>query len=806
MADAFISYSRSDRTFVARLHDALAAHGRDTWVDWESIPLTAEWMAEIEAGIDAADAFVFVVSPDSVASEVCGRELAHAVHRQKRLIPIVCREVAPAAVPPSLAALNWVFCRQSDDFDQAIERLIAAMDLDLARVRLHTRLLVRSVEWERTRRDGSRLLRGRDLREAEQWLLESGERAPGPTPLQTDYLVASRRGETTRQRVTVGSLAFGLVVALALAALAWLQRDQALAAQALAEEQQGIAEQQRARAERRFADVRQLANSFMFEFHDAIQNLPGSTPARQLLVERALTYLDSLAQEAGDDPGLQRELLVAYNRVGDVQGNPANANLGDLAGAIESYKRSLVIAERLAQAAPDDTRAQRDLAIGYGKIGEAQAGMADPAGALESFQRALAILDRLLKADPRSAQTRQDVARMLHWVGDVQGNPNSPNVGDSTAAHASVRRALTILEGLAADSPNDAGIQRLLATSHSKVGEVLEASDPAAALDSFQRALAIDQRLAGSDPSNAELQRDQAVDHTKIGELRLAQGDRSGASASFREALGIRETLANADPSNARARRDLSLAHERLGQLALANGDAAEALIQYRRTLEIREALAAADPSNAELQRDLSSAKTGIGDADLAAGDVAGALQSFRRALDIDQQLAAARPSNVEAQRDVAIDHARLGLAQRASGDAAGALASRRRMEEILERLAAADPPAARSWRSLAFEYNQTCRTAVLDGLAREALPECDRAVSLAGEAEMGPYRDSRGLARLLAGNLSGALEDFKAAVQWAQARGAEEELVAVRQAWITAIEAGRNPLEEQSQETPPAD
>ena len=66
-----------------------------------------------------------------------------------------------------------------------------------------------------------------------------------------------------------------------------------------------VAEAQRARAERRFNEVRTLATSFLFEFHAAIEKLPGSTPARELLVKRALEYLASLAQEARDEPSLQ---------------------------------------------------------------------------------------------------------------------------------------------------------------------------------------------------------------------------------------------------------------------------------------------------------------------------------------------------------------------------------------------------------------------------------------------------------------------------------------------------------------------
>ena len=94
----------------------------------------------------------------------------------------------------------------------------------------------------------------------------------------------------------------------------------------IAEAQRREAESQRQRAERRFADVRQLANSFLFEFHDAIVNLPGSTPARNLVVTKALEYLDGLAAEASGDAALQKELAAAYDKVGDVQGNPSSTS------------------------------------------------------------------------------------------------------------------------------------------------------------------------------------------------------------------------------------------------------------------------------------------------------------------------------------------------------------------------------------------------------------------------------------------------------------------------------------------------
>src|SRR5262249_40134044 len=83
-----------------------------------------------------------------------------------------------------------------------------------------------------------------------------------------------------------------------------------------------IAEAHRIRAERRFADVRKMANSLLFELHDAIKDLSGSTQARALVLRRALEYLDGLALEAGGDTVLQQELATAYEKVAEVQGSP----------------------------------------------------------------------------------------------------------------------------------------------------------------------------------------------------------------------------------------------------------------------------------------------------------------------------------------------------------------------------------------------------------------------------------------------------------------------------------------------------
>ncbi len=221
MSDVFISYSRKDSEFVRRLYAALTAAAREAWVDWEDIPITAEWWSEIERGIEAADSFLFVISPDSVISKVCNQEIEHAVAHNKRLIPVVRRDIMGESVNKALARHNWLYAREQDDFDRAVQQLIDVLNTDLEYVRAHTRLLVRAREWDSQHRDASYLLHGSDLLAAESWLAESGGKEPKPTEIQTQYVLASRRAASLRQRTVLAAVTVALTVTviLALAAL-----------------------------------------------------------------------------------------------------------------------------------------------------------------------------------------------------------------------------------------------------------------------------------------------------------------------------------------------------------------------------------------------------------------------------------------------------------------------------------------------------------------------------------------------------------------------------------------------------------
>ena len=229
MAGVFLSYAREDQEAVRRIHDLLVARGCELWVDWEGIEPSDQWMRSIREAIDRADAVLVVVSPDSLVSDVCRQEVEHAAAQNKHLVPVVVRDVDPAQVPPAVAELNWIFAREgTDDLEQAADAIVRAIGTDLDLIRTHTLVLTRAEAWELAGRRASPLLRGEELRRAEEWLARAAAGArPQPTELQALFIQASRRSATQRQRRALGVSIGVAALAIGLSIFALLQRSEA---------------------------------------------------------------------------------------------------------------------------------------------------------------------------------------------------------------------------------------------------------------------------------------------------------------------------------------------------------------------------------------------------------------------------------------------------------------------------------------------------------------------------------------------------------------------------------------------------
>ena len=228
--DAFISYTRrndDDREFVDWLRDALTERGKRVWVDRTNIPPATDWRERIARGIEATPALIFVISPESATSEECVKELDTAAQHHKKIVPVVLRYVAPTGLPDTVTVPNWIYARASDDRQAAVDAIVAALDTDIEWRDADTRLAVRAREWRAGGEDRSFLLRGRDLRDAEDWDDHKFGHLEQPTDEQARFIAASRRAATLAARVRVALLSVALGVALILAVIAFVQRDEA---------------------------------------------------------------------------------------------------------------------------------------------------------------------------------------------------------------------------------------------------------------------------------------------------------------------------------------------------------------------------------------------------------------------------------------------------------------------------------------------------------------------------------------------------------------------------------------------------
>lgn len=149
--DVFISYSRKDGDFARELNEKLQDAGKMTWFDQESISTGVDFEKEIFKGIDSADNFLFVISPDSVESEYCEREVEYAQSLNKRFITILCRTTEPSSMPQALQVINWVDF-ENNPFHSVFPKLVQTIDLDRNHAHQHTTLQQRAMEWHENKR------------------------------------------------------------------------------------------------------------------------------------------------------------------------------------------------------------------------------------------------------------------------------------------------------------------------------------------------------------------------------------------------------------------------------------------------------------------------------------------------------------------------------------------------------------------------------------------------------------------------------------------------------------------------------
>jgi non-specific serine/threonine protein kinase/serine/threonine-protein kinase len=402
-----------------------------------------------------------------------------------------------------------------------------------------------------------------------------------------------------------------------------------------------VAERERAKAERRFKDVRELANAFLFDFHEAIRDLPGATPARVLLVRKASEYLEKLSRDAAGDESLELELAEAYGKLGSVQGNPYGSNLGDTQGALASYHKALAVSESALRTNPKSREAQRAVALAQGQLAEVLPIAGRVEEAASHLRRAAQTLDNLAQAQPRNIQARIDVARAYDGLGDVTGGLVVTGMGDSKTALEHYRQSLKHWEAAASMEPKNSVTRRGVAILNMKIADLeMQAGRPAEALPVYRKSRDLMEKLSLAHPDNATVRRLIAALDRKIGGAQADLGDLKGAVESFGSAASIFEAMVTADPQNAQAKLGLAATLKDAGDLQNRNGNVAGALQAYGQVIAVIEKLAAEDPDNLERRGQLADVLVLIGDLLARRGQPVEGRRQVQRGLELMKKLA----------------------------------------------------------------------------------------------------------------------------------------------------------------------
>ena len=355
------------------------------------------------------------------------------------------------------------------------------------------------------------------------------------------------------------------------------------------------ARRERAAAEARFLEVRELADSFLFEFHDAIKDLPGATQARQLVVHRALAYLERLSQLKAGDASLQREVATAYERVARVQGGLLESHLGDTRGAQQSLEKAIALRDELTRRDPANAADRAALAEARLQLSEVLMAEGDSRAAVSSARAGVALLDALAASRPDDHALRGQAARGRRYVGLALARAGSSREG-LEALDAAARS----FDALSTAEPAVVGYRRELAITHQMIVHALAGGrDRARADASYARAVALQEDLVRRDPRNSSLQRELAYTHVDMGSFLEWSGDEAAALSCYSRAVPFLEGLVAADPQNADARLLLAEAYNSVGYgLATTGGEAAEARRDLERSQRLFDAVAKEDPAN----------------------------------------------------------------------------------------------------------------------------------------------------------------------------------------------------------------
>jgi tetratricopeptide (TPR) repeat protein len=433
---------------------------------------------------------------------------------------------------------------------------------------------------------------------------------------------------------------------------------------------------ERAKAERRFNDVRKLANSYLFDVYPEVENLAGSLKAREKILQNALNYLDGLAGEAAGDVALQSELATAYEKVGDVQGAMNTSSLGNAKAGLESYAKAAALRAAVLRERPRDLEARDALANNHYTTARTLWNHNQTREAEEAFERALQLRRELVAANPDSVELQDRLAVVLIDYGAIP------------AFNFQAQKATAL----------------------------------------FEEALEINRRLRSQNPENVELKKTRARVLRILSKPKATVGDHAGGMVALEEAHQLSRELASEFPQDFRLRRSVWLTEYLMCELLINRGDGAEAAARCGACIAFPEAALQKEPENGVVIYDLANSHFNFARALHIAEDHERSLEQAQKAVAVMAKLAAQQPENLDYQRNLAIYRTSIARAQMKLGQFAEAIPVLQEVTAILRPVIAANQRDTTLRYDLGFAQQLLARALHQTGEHSRALETVDEA------------------------------------------------------------------------------
>jgi eukaryotic-like serine/threonine-protein kinase len=294
----------------------------------------------------------------------------------------------------------------------------------------------------------------------------------------------------------------------------------------------------------------QLSSYMLFDFDNAMQS--GVTSARRAFLQKVVEHLHRMSAVSTDDPDVRRLMIEAYFKIGDLQGDIYDPNLGDLKGAEQSYSKALALAQASVAADPHNPAAQRTLALAKRRFGNLAATRGDYRAALDQYKKTEADFKVLLAQQPNDEQTLADLMETRSDIGRTQ-----IQIGDYSGALATYRGYLQLAEQMAASHPTSQA-RHNVAFGQERIGDMLaQTGSVDQGVADLHKAIATYRDLLHDSPDNPKLQRDIASASLVLAQDLSTAGRYKESAENCQSAIRVLDSLLYDDPNNQQYQRDL---------------------------------------------------------------------------------------------------------------------------------------------------------------------------------------------------------------------------------------------------------